>query len=342
MIDYSADLLVKILHYLSTQAVRDESLSYDELQNSLLRQILFLVDGHTMTEPNIDRELEHMSRWIQDELTEEGGFPAVGKEENPSYINAFHLIDLLHLKLLDVYEGEVIYHYKYLRIWDRLNREIGSDLLIAGKYAWYDGKHGIQRKAFPWNENLRHDNHQLNQILDLGMPENHCHLGGASPYFLLSWISLMNSVTNSRYLNFFQKIDQNPRNPVLSYQRKYAEESYQTMHLQAALIRVYLYSCMANVQIQLGACGISVEKVLLDILDWEDIRELYQHRCAECSLMIGDYIYIQDYLEAVFKPDEENYIRRKCPIFYYFFWREYQDLPVRILPDSGYLVVPGE
>ena len=91
--------------------------------------------------------------------------------------------------------NELVYKYKYLKEWHALRSQIGEEMIVSSAYAWYDRQAGVTRTDFLWKRMLGHNNDELNKILARGMSDNHYHLRCSSPYFELSWLTLMNCVS---------------------------------------------------------------------------------------------------------------------------------------------------
>ena len=77
--------------------------------------------------------------------------------------------------------------------WRDTTHPIGTLPFLAAFLAYEDGKAGRKRNDFAINPVLATDNRQLKYILSKGMAENHFHLNGSAPSFMISWIRLMNN-----------------------------------------------------------------------------------------------------------------------------------------------------
>lgn len=85
-----------------------------------------------------------------------------------------------------------VYRYEYTLAWRDLTRILGQELIVSAFLAHHDLKYDLERDDFCWTSAIHSDNHRLQQILSQGMSENHFHLNGSAPVFLLSWTHLMN------------------------------------------------------------------------------------------------------------------------------------------------------
>lgn len=92
-----------------------------------------------------------------------------------------------------------------------------------------------------------HNNVQLKKITEKGMAENHFHLWGAAPYFQISWIWMMNHVGQVQNQTSLENMKENPRLLWWSSGIENAEGDLKKSCLQAALIRLYLYSLLDNI-----------------------------------------------------------------------------------------------
>lgn len=194
----------------------------------------------------------------------------------PELLHVFELLSDVseHLLLMDNGRAECIYNY--ILQWRTLVQSIGEELPVTAMYVISDLARGISsRKRFDWDYVTGHNNEPLNQLLAQGISDHHLHLWASMPYFQVSWINLMNHVEHTEYIRHLQEIDredwnlrQNSRRKkeelVLQQQRRLMNgqplermdssriDALPTMHLQAALIRVYLCARLNGKQIYLS------------------------------------------------------------------------------------------
>ena len=78
--------------------------------------------------------------------------------------------------------------------WHELTQYIGEDLFITSFLAERDVYRQYDRNNFLWPDVIRHNNYQLNRILDEGLYDLHAHLYATSDIFGINWISIMNKI----------------------------------------------------------------------------------------------------------------------------------------------------
>ena len=93
---------------------------------------------------------------------------------------------------------------------------------------------------FNWKPVITHNNTQLHRILERGMSENHYHLKGSAPVFQLTWISIMNDISEASFWRHFQDITRARRSFRIQPAPGYQEQELALQVLQAALIRGHL------------------------------------------------------------------------------------------------------
>ncbi len=155
-----------------------------------------------------------------------------------SKLHVFDLLLVLLDELLLINHKIVECSYEHLLSWRLLYREIGEELPVSIRHAGWDydrGDHATHRQRFDWDYVTPHNSKPLHQILRRGIADHHSHLWGSSPYFHVSWVNLMNRLTDSRYIQYLQKIPpQEWTDP--DYDFHYGE----SLQLRAAWIRWYL------------------------------------------------------------------------------------------------------
>lgn len=87
----------------------------------------------------------------------------------------------------------LVCNFSQVLAWQNVYQKLGQDLFTTAFLAHEDMHRGYPvRTEFAWDAILRTDNGRLNAILQQGIAENHCHLGGTTQNFSLSWACLMN------------------------------------------------------------------------------------------------------------------------------------------------------
>lgn len=160
-------------------------------------------------------------------------------EENALCV--FRLLKRLVRELLLIREDKPKCHFQELIRWRGLTRSVGEDLPVCAFLASETEITGGTWKNFEWDLVLEHDNMQLKRIMQRGITDNHFHLFGSAPAFRLSWLNLMNFPATGSYVKALKHMEESRRSGHGHYYFKYQEDSLETMHFQAALIRVVLF-----------------------------------------------------------------------------------------------------
>lgn len=107
--------------------------------------------------------------------------------------SVFYLLVRMGQRLLRQASDGVVCNFSETMAWRNISLMLGQDLFTTSFQAYEDLLHGFPpREEFAWDATIRTDNHRLHTILRKGIAENHCHLGGTTQTFPLSWACLMN------------------------------------------------------------------------------------------------------------------------------------------------------
>ncbi len=176
------------------------------------------------------------------------------------------------------------------------------------------------------------------------MSENHFHLRCSIPYFLLSWLSLMNSVTVTKTADLLDMLNREPRNPKMRYSERPAEEKFSMLHLKAAAIRVYLYAYLTDQLIEFGEYYASAEMILEHILVTEPVYELLHEfeeqkqmqKSGEAGVQTDNQVCgnLEQYLENVIHTDR---MKRECTGFIWFVTKCFPNIPMSIFMDGEFV-----
>ncbi len=91
--------------------------------------------------------------------------------------------------------------------WREVYHLLGQDLIVCAYLAYCDISSPIRRVKFAWPAVIRTNNSTLEQMLQKGLAENHCHLNGSTQSFALSWYKLMNfPMESSDWLDGFPSL----------------------------------------------------------------------------------------------------------------------------------------
>jgi len=107
------------------------------------------------------------------------------------------LYEFAHDVLIDE-RGQPKVQYEHILRWRDLSHRLGEDLFTCNFLAYQDMDLGRERTQFNWRPVIDSDNTRLRHMLSKGVAENHFHLWGSAPYCDLSWIVLMNNITNQK------------------------------------------------------------------------------------------------------------------------------------------------
>ena len=347
MIEFTAKMIKYILQYTSPADILSERVEYDNVNLDYLMRICFAAEDH-ISEIALDKQLRCFRDWIisvmQDKMFVTDRNERLG---NPSGVSFLGMVSSFVSKVLTFSEEELVYKYKYLEIWHDVSSYVGSDLFIADRYALADMRQyrpSVNRREFEWKLHPDHENYGVNNILRKGVSDNHFHLNGSLPYFELSWVSLMNAVRQPELIGKLERMQHDSRNIRKQYVTERQEESYTILYLKAVLIRIYLYSVLTGRDIQLGEYETSVEWALKEIIAQEhpaqclnEVGNRNEIPCEEKAEELVDddeNIMIRQWIKEVYELDDDSLseLGRRCPYFYSFFWVEYPDIPLNVLP----------
>lgn len=145
-------------------------------------------------------ECEHYARGVIDHVEQKSRWHSRGCALNAASIQLFELLIALLQDVL-LRDGDKIQcSYEEIFAWRILSGCIGEEMPVSGRYALLDFEDGCNgRRDFGWPYVTPHDNRPLTAILNRGVSDHHFHLWGATPYFYVSWVNLMNRIGNPRY-----------------------------------------------------------------------------------------------------------------------------------------------
>lgn len=347
MIEFTAKIIKYILQYTSPADILSERVEYDNVSLDYLMRVCFAVENQN-SETALDKKVRCLQDWVISVMQDKMFLSDRNEcEENPSGISFFGMISCLTSKVLTFREEELVYRYKYLEIWNDVSAQVGADLFFADRYALADMRQyrpSVVRKEFEWKLHPDHENHRLNSILRKGVSDNHFHLNGSLPYFELSWISLMNAVRQPQLIGLLEKMQKNSRNIRKQYVTDQQEASYTILHLQAVLIRIYLYSVLTESDIQVEEYESSVKWAFHEIMNQEHpkqcVDEIGNQSTIPCEEIADELLRsdanatVRQWIERVYELNENRLFElgQKSPYFYSFFWIEYVKIPLRVIP----------
>lgn len=115
--------------------------------------------------------------------------------------SVFNLLINYSEKILENNGNNVKCRYKDLLKWRMVVLKLDQDLFITSFLAFKDMLMNVKREYFDWDTIIKSNNIRLHNMLSKGMAENHFHLKGSAPNFKLSWVSLMNDISNRKLCN---------------------------------------------------------------------------------------------------------------------------------------------
>ena len=172
---------------------------------------------HLAITPLLARSKRHKGLEKMDEIFPVRDFARGCQMEYPQY--SFNECENIHRKLFGVLEyndqqqdGVFSLFYKIanealnmegngvsckhsdLLSWRETVHSVGQSIFICAFLAYEDVKRRNARSDFAFSPYVQSDNMRLRNMLSMGMAENHFHLKGSAPAFLMSWVCLMNNI----------------------------------------------------------------------------------------------------------------------------------------------------
>lgn len=186
-------------------------------------------------------DVEQLYYYLQTTLKEQGE----RSDEGLFQKEGFSVLDMLKSyvnRVLEQVQGEPVCKYRRLLAWRMTTSKLCEDTFTTAFLAVQDlEKLWSKRTNFDWRTVIGHNNYELNNMLKKGMVENHYHLKGSAPYFALTWLNLMNNVSNTRFIKCLREFDRHKLAKGVTPSWSGHDPSYVEMHLQAALIRCFLF-----------------------------------------------------------------------------------------------------
>lgn len=208
-------------------------------------------------------------RWISDDL------------------NVFEALFYCANQFLVIRHNEVVCRYPLLLEWRKVTLELGEDIVVAAFLARSFSYKEAVNGGFLWKRVIGHNNLQLEAIIKKGLSENHFHLNGSAPIFQISWISLMNNISNSKFSRNLAEYDKDRRYANVAYTSGYQELPFYYRAVQAALIRLLLYGRLTGRHFKFGEY-------------YEDVKNIhpYLRRQVFCYREEMDILYFTTEMEA--------------------------------------------
>lgn len=246
-------------------------------------------------------DVEQMYLYLITMLNDQGG----GRETYIFEKNGFSVLDVLRSyvdKVLEQIQGEPVCKYRRLLAWRMVTSKLCEDTFTTAFLAIQDlEKLWSGRNNFDWRTVIGHNNHELNNMLKKGVVENHYHLKGSAPYFAITWLNLMNDISNVRFIKCLREFDEHRLAKEVHYSWENGHvSSYVDMHLQAALIRCFLFCRLRKIPFTVFECFQVSWKQMEDYFDWPDNKQVIDHEVKEalkdfekrgfCKVRFGELI----------------------------------------------------
>lgn len=226
--------------------VQFDEISCQDITNVMMRDGFFR-QSYTQL------ECESYARSVIDYVTQKTAWQYNRPVGNMGHLNAFDLLLLTLKDLLVMDQNHFDCSYEHIFSWRMIVRFMGEELALSARYALWDREHAENesyRKYFDWSYVTAHNNKQLNMIVRRGISDHHCHLWGSTPYFHVSWVNLMNQLTNSLYIQNLQRlapVQWSAENVRKSIYDEEPDAIYsEAAQLRAAWIRLYLCERLAG------------------------------------------------------------------------------------------------
>lgn len=264
-----------------------------------------------------------------------------------STLNVFEL--LLHVsgKYLTITNNMIRCRYQLLPAWRRLTVELSEDLLVTAFLAKKLTNESVMQRGFTWQRIISHDNEHLHAVMKRGISENHSHLSGAAPIFHISWLSMMNNITNPAFARIFHQYDSNRRYANIKYSGEYTEQNFYSRYLQAALIRFLLFTKESGKRVKLGNYDVCAEEIVPylkypdkepNVILPEDVPERLEKELGcypSCDLSkVFNFL-----VNMCWEEEQPDYIMHKYSLWYFFMTRLFRKSRVS---TAKVLAVVGE
>lgn len=244
-----------------------------------------------------DTEIRNMLEGLEHFLEEYNKFLRI--RNAGKHFSVFDAISRLAELILVRKNNEVRVRYDEILRWRTITKDVGEEILITSFLAREDLNRGSICRDFSWPSVIGHNNVQLQRLTGQGMAENHFHLWGSAPYFHITWIWMMNHMESVEKSVSISNLNQNPRTLYLTSGRVRTEANLKKCCLQAALIRLYLYTVLYGVPLNIGG--------RIQDVDPERMEMSVRHYLRNDEDMSAHMDEIQNVLNVV-RMDENDYM----------------------------------
>lgn len=244
-----AKLTVLLFTRMSVKGVLEERLPFDRLSADDIARLM-LRDNYFFRAQSRDN-CEDLAHSVIDYVTLKTAWQSGHHEAHPNRLNIFDLLMLVLQDLLVMNHNQMECQYSEIESWRLIVQYLGEELALSIRYARWDHDHhkGMRNRydEFAWKYVTSHNNKQLDAIIKRGISDHHYHLWGSTPYFHISWINLMNDLSDTEYRKNLQKLNPAPWSAEEERRRRRGDDSqaikehyWEVAQTRAAWIRLYL------------------------------------------------------------------------------------------------------
>lgn len=149
------------------------------------RELFYQLAGEQYPKQSYE-EILHIHRIMQESIKQVASNAMVQE-------SVFLLLVAMGQKIFREMGDHLVCRFSEVLSWQSVYQRLGQDLFTTAYYAFQDVCHArMPRRQFVWSAILQTDNTRLHTMLHQGLAENHCHLGGTTQNFALSWACIMN------------------------------------------------------------------------------------------------------------------------------------------------------
>lgn len=228
-------MIIKLLfHDVSSTDILRGEVWYDDITSDLFQAL-----GGAYWKYYSGNEIRNMYQYLSCQLN--------------GHMDVFQILNLYNNKVLEEMSGYPVCRFDKLMEWRESAFELEEDLFTTSFLAALDAQRLLpaERTDFSWKVVIGNNNILLNNILQQGMAENHFHLKGSAPYFALAWLNLMNFVNKKEFNLILRRYDKERLEAKKLYHSEAAEQPLTVLHIQAALIRLFLYCKIKKIDFEL-------------------------------------------------------------------------------------------
>lgn len=252
--------LCKVLNLLfkdvSSKDIIRGNINYDKVEKSFFKK-LALSHLQNFSGNNVENLYDYVMNELYDRV------------DGNSEVSVGAVLRKFNELVLKEVEEIPVCRYRHLLKWRMASFSLDEELFTTSFLAVRDWQsHRKEREDFSWKYVIGSDNVELNNMLNHGLAENHFHLKGSAPYFYMSWVNLMNKVMNRKFIQNLRQYDTDRQQGFTLYHTDAVEESLVVMHLQAALIRAYLYSWLMGRDFWIQESLYVPFEQIHDVIDW--------------------------------------------------------------------------